>query len=133
MRSGEVEISQEQTDGNAAVRVRGTVSMENSPALRNVLQRLVKGKAPAIIVCFEGTDHVDTSGLATLVECSQNMQVYGGRLLVAGLNSQVADAYSLSEVEGAFSVFDTEAEAAAALKGHKPQQAEVQERQDAET
>lgn len=131
MHSGEVEIQQEQIGANAMVRVRGTVNMENSPKLRDVLKRLAHGKTPGVIVSFEGARTVDTSGLATLVECSQNMQAYGGRLLVAGLNSQLADAYSLADIEGAFAAFGTEEEAAEALKAQDPQEAQTHEQQDA--
>jgi len=129
MQTSEVEIQQEPLGPNTAVRVRGTVNMENSPKLRNVLKKLADGKTPGVIVSFEGAQGVDTSGLATLVECSQNMQAYGGRLLVAALNSHLADAYSLVDIEGAFAIFDTEGDAAEALKADHPKEAE----QDAAT
>ena len=123
MQTSEVEIQQEPLGPNTVVRVRGTVNIENSPKLRDVLKNLADGKAPGVIVGLEGARAVDTSGLATLVECSQNMQAYGGRLLVAGLNSHLADAYSLASIEGAFAAFDTEGEAAEALKADHPEEA----------
>ena len=61
MQTSEVEIQQEPLGPNAAVRVRGTVNMENSPKLRNVLKKLADGKTPGVIVSFEGAQGVDTS------------------------------------------------------------------------
>jgi len=123
VQTGEVEIRQEPLGANTVVRVSGTVTIENSPKLREVLKKLTDAEAPGVIVSFEGAQVVDTSGLATLVECSQNMRAYGGRLHVAGLNSHLADAYSLAEIEGAFATSDTEAEAAEALKTNHPDEA----------
>ena len=116
MRMGRIDMEQDWTGPNAVLRVRGTVHIENSFELRNVLQRLVRKQTPAIVVSFEKAERVDTSGLATLMECAGDMQAYGGRLLVSGLNSQVADAYSLAQAAEAFPVLETVAEAIADLR-----------------
>jgi len=119
MREAEVLIEHETVGQACVVRLRGAVHMGNSPEVRKVLQHYVKKRTPAILVSLGETQYVDTSGLATLVECAQNMRRYGGRLLVAGLNAQVADAFSLAQIEEFFSVFPTEADAVAELNRGK--------------
>ncbi len=120
MRTGKVEIETEKAGNYTVVRLRGYVHVENSPAVRKVLQRLVQKRTPGIVVSLEGTHHMDASGLATLLECSEAMRRHGGKLLVVGLDTQVADAFSLAQLQDSLRIFKTEAEA---LEGISEQEA----------
>ncbi len=112
MRTEEVNIAEANLRGVPVVRFSGSIHLKNSPGIRKALKKLTAQKSPALIVSLDATRYVDTSGLATLVECAQNMRNYGGQLAVVGLSAQVADAFSVAQLEGIFSVFKTEAEAA---------------------
>jgi len=111
MQSGELEIERQDVGMCVVVRVRGSVHLGNSHELRRALQRVLKRKAPAVLVSLDAVDRVDTSGLATIVECAQAMQRYGGKLAVSGLSHGMTDKLSLAQVKGLFPAPETEAEA----------------------
>ena len=111
MHTDEVTIENAILRGIPVIRLSGSIHLENSPRVRNALRALVKRRSRALIVGLDGTRYVDASGLATFVECAQNMRSYGGRLAVVGLTAQVADAFAIAQLEGIFSVFSTEGEA----------------------
>jgi len=111
-----MELQEQNVGGAFVVRVRGAVHMGNSPRLRIVLTRILKRRPPAVLVSLDRVRNVDTSGLATLVECAQRLERQGGRLLVAGLKPTMTDSLSLAQVKGVFPVFPTEAEALEQLR-----------------
>ena len=111
-----MDVTREKIDGGVLLRVGGTVDIETSPVLRNDLQQLLKEGARTIVVSLEGADRVDTSGLATLVECAGRLSAAGGRLLAVGLRAKATDTHSLARIEGTLAMFDAEAEALANLK-----------------
>jgi len=117
MQTGRLEITEEQVGNARVVRVLGSIHLGNSPELRNVLQRLVKEGAAAVVVSLDGADRVDTSGLATFVESAQEMHGRGGRLIVSGLNEEMTDTLSLQQVRSVFPILPTEAEALAQVQG----------------
>ncbi len=116
MRSGKLEITHEDAGPVAVLRVRGSVDLESSPELRIALQSLLKVKPPVLVVNLDEADYVDTSGLATFVDCAQEMRRYGGKLMVSGLEEKKTDTLSLAQVRGALSMFRSEAEALAQFK-----------------
>ena len=105
----------ENVAGAVVVRLGGSIVIENSPDVRTALQGLVHDKAKAIVLSLEGAERVDTSALATFIECARAVGQYGGKLLVAALNERATDTFSLAQVGGAFLTFETEAEALASL------------------
>lgn len=111
----DMEITNERINGYPLLKVDGRVVLSTSPQLRKALRRWVRRKASCIMVDVSEVRRMDTSGVATLIECQRDMQEYGGRLLLVGLNSHIGDALSLAGVEGQFEVFADEREAAAAL------------------
>jgi len=99
--------------GNAAViHVSGEVDMSTSPDLRKVLQTEVGDKAAKIIVDLSGVTYIDSSGLATLVECLQGVRKYKGELFLVGLKKTVKDVFEIARLD---EVFDLREDADAAM------------------
>ena len=115
MRTANMEIEVENAAKAVVVRLGGSIVIESSPSVRAALQRLVRDKAKAIVLSLGGAERVDTSALATFIECARAVGQYGGKLLVVGLNEQATDTFSLAQVDGAFLTFETEADALASL------------------
>jgi anti-anti-sigma factor len=111
MHSENVKIATASVRAIPIVRLSGSITMDNSPEVRKALKELARRAPPVLIVSLDGTRYVDTSGLATFIECARRMRTYGGKLAVVGLSEQVADAFSITQLEGIFAVFGTEAEA----------------------
>ena len=112
-----MQIEQKNLRGHPLITVQGRVSLDNSPLLRKMLRPLLKKKAAVLLVDLSKVEHIDSSGVATMIECLQDIGGYGGRLLLVGVNGDVANAFSLAQVHDVFETFDAVADAVASLGG----------------
>ena len=101
-----MKTSTERKDGAAVIHVSGEVDMSTSPDLRKVLQTEVKAKTAKIIVDLDGVSYIDSSGLATLVECLQGVRKYNGELFLAGLKQTVKDVFEIARLDEVFELRD---------------------------
>lgn len=108
-----MEVEQRKTDRAVIVRVSGEVDMKTSPELRRYLIALVGEKVKWIIVNIEKVNYIDSSGLATLVECLQGARKYSGRLSLTGMNENIEDIFVMTRLDTIFEVFKTEEDALA--------------------
>ncbi|MEW6356817.1 MAG: STAS domain-containing protein [Planctomycetota bacterium] len=106
-----MEVEQRKVDQAVIVRVSGEVDMKTSPELRRHLVALVGEKSKWIIANLENVAYIDSSGLATLVECLQGVKKYGGRLSLTGMNDNIKDIFVMTRLDTIFEVFDTEEKA----------------------
>jgi anti-sigma B factor antagonist len=109
-----VEIEQRKTDQAVILRASGEVDMKTSPELRRHLIALVGEKAKWIIINLDGVGYIDSSGLATIVECLQGVKKYSGRLSLTGMNDNIKDIFVMTRLDTIFEVFKTEEDALAA-------------------
>ena len=112
-----MEISSRDLDGGVSVELVGEVDLHNSPAVRSALLDAAGKKSPLILVDLARVDYIDSSGLATLVECLQKMAGYGGRLALVGATKGARDVFSIARLEKVFSFYDSEEEAVNAAGG----------------
>jgi anti-sigma B factor antagonist len=103
------------TDKVAVIKLRGRVDLDTSPQLRAAFIPLWKNVGQAVIVNLEAAEYVDTSGLATFIECAQNLKAKNGRFLLCAPNDQVRGRIELAQLEGYFPVYETLDDAKAAL------------------
>jgi anti-sigma B factor antagonist len=64
---------------------------------------MAKGPAPRIAVDLAGVRYIDSSGIATLIECLKNVSHQGGKFLLIGVND---DIYPVFELAHLLNVFD---------------------------
>jgi anti-sigma B factor antagonist len=100
-----LDITVEQGEERAFVRLRGHVGIDSSPDLRDRLLALLQGQPPkTIIVDLTEVSYIDASGIATLLEAlkvARNRQV---TLCLKGLHGRIVRFF---EVTGLLSVFET--------------------------
>jgi len=108
-----VEVEQRKTDQAVILKVSGEVEMKTSPELRRHLIALAGEKTPWIIVNLEDVTYIDSSGLATIVECLQGAKKYSGRLSLTGMNENIKDIFVMTRLDTIFEVFETEEDALA--------------------
>ena len=104
-------INVEQRLEGAVVRLTGDVDLSASPQLRSYLKELVRAETPRIIADMGGVSYIDSSGVATLVECLQGVSRYGGRLRLAALNKRTLGVFEISRLDTVFSIHATVEEA----------------------
>jgi anti-sigma B factor antagonist len=98
-----MELTQKTQNGFAVVGVKGEVDMRTSPELRKYLLPMAKGPAPHVAVDLSEVRYIDSSGIATLIECLKNVSHQGGRFLLVGVND---DIYPVFELAHLLNVFD---------------------------
>ena len=96
-----------ESKGAAVVAITGEVDMHSSPELRNALIALTGSKVPAIVVDFTGVTYMDSSGIATCVECLRAVKSYGGSLRLAALNESILEIFNFAKLDMVFEIHGT--------------------------
>jgi anti-sigma B factor antagonist len=93
----------EDAERRTIVYLEGEVDMRSSPELRAGLREVTDRKVPQVVVNLEEVRYIDSSGIATLVECLKHVSEYQGKLLIVGAGE---DIYAVFELAHLTSVFD---------------------------
>ena len=99
-----MEVTVERQPDGCLLKVGGEIDMSTSPALRAPLVELVDGKVTPITVDMSGVTYIDSSGIATLVECLQGTHEYGGELVLQELTEDVRDVFHLVRLDTIFTI-----------------------------
>ncbi|MDQ7002485.1 MAG: STAS domain-containing protein [Ghiorsea sp.] len=97
-------IETEHAGKAAAVVVKGDVTIQTSPELRNALQPLFTSDVEVIRITLNDVKFMDSSGIATLVEGLQWSKISGGRFVLAGLSETVRDIFELAKLDTIFEI-----------------------------
>ena len=78
------------------------------------LAAIVKEKPQTVVVDLSNVTYIDSSGLAILIEGMQNVEAYGGKFALAGLQEVVRPIFEIARLDQEFRLFpDVEAALAA--------------------
>ena len=102
-------------DGFIIIQLEGEVDMATSPELRETLDAQTKLRQPVLLFDFTQVTYIDSSGLATLVEYCRNVQGWGGKLGLYGLNERVRTVFEIVRLDEFLGLYATGEEARAAL------------------
>lgn len=108
-------LSKEEKDGVMIVQVDGEININTSPELRSAFMELVDQQTPRIVVDFKEVSYIDSSGLATLVEMTQNIKGHNGELALAHVTEKISGIFELTKIDKLFSFYNTQDEAVASL------------------
>lgn len=103
-----MEVRTEVKQGTPVIYLSGEVDMFNSPKAREALQAQVKQKAPTIVVSLSAVSYIDSSGVATLVECLRGVKSYKGALKLVGVNPDIKDVFRIARLADVFQILETE-------------------------
>ena len=106
-----MQVSAHKLEGGVKIEIAGEVDMHNSPGVREKLLEAAEEKAPLVLVNLARVDYIDSSGLATLVECLQHMAAYGGKLVLVGAGKSTMDVFSIARLDKVFTFYGSEEEA----------------------
>jgi anti-sigma B factor antagonist len=104
-------IEVEDRDGATIVRLGGEVDLNVSPKLRARLKVLTSERKPVIVIDMAGVPYIDSSGVATLVECLQSVSRYQGRLRLCSLTKRASGVFEISRLDTVFRIYGTLEEA----------------------
>ncbi len=111
--------------GNPHTRIDDVHPGDEAWSAGNTLRPLVHGRdyfaelqeriSPLVIVDLDRVEFIDSSGLGALVRARRKAQEHGGDVVLAGADEQVSDVLSLTNLSELVAVYDSVAEAVAAL------------------
>ena len=113
-----VEIATEKISAGFVLRLKGDVDMNSSSEVRNALAAVFKDRQPgmkALLVDLSQVRYMDSSGIATLVECMQNCMKAGAKLRLCELSPPVRDVFELARLASVFEIYPSVTEAAGGL------------------
>ncbi len=88
----------------ATVTLSNDIDMDCSPDVRVALQALIQRKIPVIHIDLREVPHMDSSGLATLIEALQRIKRYKGKLVLYGLQNRVKSVFEIAKLTDIFEI-----------------------------
>jgi anti-sigma B factor antagonist len=83
----------------------GEIDLHVSPRVAASLSAMIEQKLPRIVVDLSAVSYIDSSGLAVLIEGMQNVEAYGGKFILAGLQDNVRPIFEIARLDQVFLIF----------------------------
>ena len=83
----------------------GEIDLHVSPRVAASLAALVEQKPERLVVDLSKVSYIDSSGLAVLIEGMQNVEAYGGKFMLAGLQENVRPIFEIARLDQVFIIF----------------------------
>jgi len=93
-------------EGAVIVSFEGDVDLQTSPDARKVLLECVQRKQP-ILVDLSKVGYIDSSGVASLVECFQSARKVGQNLALVSVSDGALRVLQLARLDKVFKICDT--------------------------
>lgn len=71
---------------------------------------MIKKKPDHLVVDLSGVTFIDSSGVAVLIRALQNIQEYGGKLSLRGMNEKVRPIFEIARLDQVFVIDSREPE-----------------------
>jgi anti-anti-sigma factor len=97
--------------------VTGELDMSNSPELRRRVEKAVREGSDRVIIDLSGLTHMDSSGLAALIDSHQLTEARGGRLALVISSESVRRTVEVRGLDRLFTIAATQDEAVEAISG----------------
>ncbi len=110
----ETTIGVETRDGVALLRVQGDVTAASETAFGDAYTQAVDASVNAAVLDFSGLEYMNSGGIGLLVTLLVRAQRGGQQLFATGLNEHYRQILTLTRLDEAIQIYDTEAAALAA-------------------
>lgn len=112
-----MDITRRDEDGIAILSLHGRLNQASADALHAAAMEAIEAGCRSLVVEMKGVDFIASVGIRALIRPSQAISLNGGKLAVADLTPQIRDFFQLTGLDQMFTVYDSVAEACAALRG----------------
>jgi anti-sigma B factor antagonist len=99
-----LEVKTTEKDNITFVHISGEIDLYSSPQVRTVLMKEARQQKPFIIVHLADVSYIDSSGVATFIETLQQVNRYGGRMVLVGMVDEVREVFSLTRLDKVFEI-----------------------------
>jgi anti-sigma B factor antagonist len=83
----------------------GEIDLHVSPRIAAQLTEMVRTKPARVVVDLSKVSYIDSSGLAVLVEAMQNIEEYGGKFALAGIQDSVRPIFETARLDQVFLIY----------------------------
>jgi anti-sigma B factor antagonist len=83
----------------------GEIDLHVSPRVAGALGAMIEQKPQRLVVDLSKVTYIDSSGLAVLIEGMQNVEAYGGKFILAGLQDNVRPIFEIARLDQVFIIF----------------------------
>ena len=80
------------------------IDLHVSPAVTESLNTVIKQKPERIVIDLSGATYIDSAGLAALIIAMREVEAYGGKFFLAGLNETVRSVLESSRLHQTFRI-----------------------------
>ena len=92
-------------DESNVLPLEGEIDLHVSPRVAASLRTMVEQKPARLVVDLSRVNYIDSSGLAVLIEGMQNVEGYGGKFFLAGLQENVRPIFEIARLDQVFIIF----------------------------
>ncbi len=82
----------------------GDIDLHVSPALRDSLNAMIKKKPERIVIDLSRATYIDSAGVAALILAMQEVEAYGGKLFLSGLQETIRLIFETSRLDRVFRI-----------------------------
>jgi len=83
----------------------GEIDLHVSSRVSISLRQMIAKKPKRLVVNLSGVTYLDSSGLAVLIEAMQNVEKYGGKFALAGMQETVRSIFEIARLDQVFHIF----------------------------
>jgi len=83
----------------------GDIDLHVSPRISASLGAMIEQKPQRVVVDLSKVSYIDSSGLAVLIEGMQNVEAYGGKFILAGIQENVKPIFEIARLDQVFIIF----------------------------
>ena len=77
----------------------GEIDLHVSPRVSAALGAMIEEKPQRLVVDLSKVSYIDSSGLAVLIEGMQNVEAYGGKFILAGIQENVKPIFEIARLD----------------------------------
>ena len=92
-------------DESNVLPLEGEIDLHVSPRVSAALGAIIGKKPSRVVVDLAKVTYIDSSGLAVLIEGMQNVEAYGGKFLLAGIQENVKPIFEIARLDQVFLIF----------------------------
>jgi len=83
----------------------GEIDLHVLPRVSSSLAAAIKRKPKLLVIDLSKVTYIDSSGLAALIQGMQNVEAYGGRFALVGLQESVRPIFEIARLDQVFRIF----------------------------
>jgi anti-sigma B factor antagonist len=84
--------------------LKGEIDLHVSPGITEALTAMTKERPERIVIDLSGATYIDSAGLAALIIAMREVEAYGGKFFLAGLNETVRSVLESSRLHQTFRI-----------------------------